>query len=129
MVYVDYDYYSGTYMGTRSEEEFPRLAIRASSFLDYYTQNRAAAAADTDALKMACCALVDQYGLIEAAKVSSQQAADGAGIQSESVGSYSVTHRGAADAAADVQALEAYLPNVARQYLAHTGLLYRGGCR
>lgn len=41
MTYADYDYYSGTYLGTVSEEDFPRLAVRASSFLDYYTQNRA----------------------------------------------------------------------------------------
>ena len=39
MAYADYTYYSGTYMGTVSEEDFTRLAVRASAFLDYYTRN------------------------------------------------------------------------------------------
>ena len=68
MTYADYTYYSGTYMGTVSEEDYPRLAVRASSFLDYYTQNRAKDNADMDAVKMCCCALVDKYQLIEAAQ-------------------------------------------------------------
>ena len=68
MTYADYDYYSGPYLGTVSEEDFPRLAVRASSFLDYYTQNRAKDNADMDAVKMCCCALVDKYQLIEAAQ-------------------------------------------------------------
>ena len=41
MTYADFEYYSGTYMGAVSEEDFPRLVVRASSFLDYYTRNRA----------------------------------------------------------------------------------------
>ena len=85
MTYADYDYYSGTYLGTVSEGDFPRLAVRASSFLDYYTQNRAKDNADLDAVKMCCCALVDKKKL---------------------------------------------LAETCMEYLAHTGLLYRGGgCR
>lgn len=140
MVYADYTYYSTTYMGTVSAADFPRLAVRASSFLDYYTLGKAEANADMDALKMACCALVDQYQLIESAR---QLAADGlttavaAGteIQSETVGSYSVTRRSGGESASNAQnavnALNASLASIAAQYLAHTGLLYRGGggCR
>ena len=36
MTYADYTYYTGTYMGAVSENDFPRLVVRASSFLDYY---------------------------------------------------------------------------------------------
>ncbi len=68
MTYADFEYYSGTYMGAVSEDVFPRLVVRASSFLDYYTQNRAKDNADMDAVKMCCCALVDKYQLIEAAQ-------------------------------------------------------------
>ena len=68
MTYADYTYYSGTYMGAVSENDFPRLVVRASSFLDYYTQNRAKDNAELDAVKMCCCALVDKYQLIEAAQ-------------------------------------------------------------
>ena len=52
MIYANYEYYSGTYMGSVSEENFLRLAVRASSFLDYYTQNRAKDNAEMDAVKM-----------------------------------------------------------------------------
>ena len=35
MVYADYGYYTGTYQGTLvCNDKFPRLAVRASSFLD-----------------------------------------------------------------------------------------------
>ena len=40
MTYADFEFYSGCYYGSVSEEDFQRLAVRASSFLDYYTQNR-----------------------------------------------------------------------------------------
>ena len=88
MVYADYTYYSDTYMGNVKEEDFPRLAVRASSFLDYYTQGRSAKNADLEALKMACCALVDQYQLIEQAQalsaknLSASIAASGSELQS-----------------------------------------------
>ena len=68
MTYADYTYYSGVYMGTVSSGDFPRLAVRASSFLDYFTQNRAKDNVDLDAVKMCCCALVDKYAVIEAAQ-------------------------------------------------------------
>ena len=68
MIYADYEYYCGTYMGTVDADSFCRLATRASSFLDYYTQNRVKNFAELDAVKMCCCALVDQYMLIDTAQ-------------------------------------------------------------
>lgn len=68
MAYADYRYYITTYLGTAIQEaDFPRLSLRASSFLDYYTQGRAARNAGLDALKMACCAVAEQYQAIDAA--------------------------------------------------------------
>ena len=138
MTYADYDYYSGTYLGTVSEGDFPRLAVRASSFLDYYTQNRAKDNADLDAVKMCCCALVDKYAVIEAAQALAQKnLANVAGdveIKSETVGSYSRTLATGGESA--LSALNAtdgakkLLAETCMEYLAHTGLLYRGGgCR
>ena len=77
MAYADYTYYSGTYMGTMSEEDFSRLAVRASSFLDYYTRNKAKEYAGLEELQMACCALVDVYKLIETAKEKGVSVIDG----------------------------------------------------
>ena len=139
MVYADYTYYFGTYMGTVSEENFPRLAVRASSFLDYYTRNRAADNADLDAVKMCCCALVDKYAVIEAAQALAMKnlanaAENDAEVKSETVGSDSRTLATGGESA--LSALNAtdgakkLLAETCMEYLAHTGLLYRGGgCR
>lgn len=136
MAYADYTYYSGTYMGTVSEEDFPRLAVRASSYLDYYTRDKAKDNADLDAVKMCCCALVDVYKLIETAKeLANKDMTAGLSsdaIQSETVGGYSRTMRSGGEGASfSLQAgLDAkkQLAATAMEYLANTGLLYRGGC-
>lgn len=136
MVYADFAYYSGTYMGTVSEENFPRLAVRASSFLDYYTLNKVKDNADLDAVKMCCCALVDKYAVIEAAQALAMKnlanaAANDAEVKSETVGSYSRTLATGGESA--LSALNAtdgakkLLAETCMEYLAHTGLLYRGG--
>lgn len=39
MAYADYEYYTAAYLGkTIQKADFPRLSLRASYFLDYYTQ-------------------------------------------------------------------------------------------
>lgn len=138
MTYIDYAYYSGVYVGNVNEEEFPRLAVRASAYLDYYTQNKARDSAELDEVKMCCCALVDQYKTIETAqtlvekKLTSAVDAD-AEIKSETVGSYSRTlATGASDAAEAISVAGAEkqrLAETCREYLTHTGLLYRGGAK
>lgn len=139
MVYADFTYYSGTYMGTVSEENFPRLAVRASSFLDYYTLNKAKDNADLDAVKMCCCALVDKYAVIEAAQALAMKnlanaSANDAEVKSETVGSYSRTlatgGESALSALSATDGAKKMLAETCMEYLAHTGLLYRGGgCR
>lgn len=136
MAYADYTYYYGTYMGTMSEEDFSRLAVRASSYLDYYTRDKAKDNAELDAVKMCCCALVDVYKLIETAKeLANKDMTAGLSsdaIQSETVGGYSRTMRsGGEGASSSLQAgmdAKKQLAATAMEYLANTGLLYRGGC-
>ena len=138
MTYADFEYYSGTYMGAVSENDFPRLVVRASSFLDYYTRNKAKDHDDLDAVKMCCCALVDKYAVIEAAhtlavKTLANAAANDAEVKSETVGGYSRTLATGGESA--LSALNAtdgakkLLAATCAEYLSHTGLLYRGrGC-
>lgn len=141
MIYADFDYYANTYMGNAiTEEDFPRLAVRASWYIDYITQNRAESCADLEAVKMCCCALAEQYQAIDAAQSLALKSLTAGGdggmeVQSETVGSWSRSYRSggdsamsAAQAAADSRTT---LYQTAQQYLAHTGLLYRGGrcCR
>ena len=137
MTYADYTYYSGNYMGTVSEEDFLRLAVRASSFLDYYTRNRAKDNSDMDAVKMCFCALVAKYQLIETsqqlAATKLTAALTGGDVKSETVGGYSRTlASGGESAAAALSATDStrkLLAETCNEYLAHTGLLYRGrGC-
>ena len=139
MAYADYDFYKITYLGTAIQEaDFPRLSLRASAFLDYYTQGRAAQNTDLDALKMACCAVAEQYQYIDTAQALAQKSlsasleSDGE-LQSQTVGSWSKTYRSGGDSAqqalSSVQTAQAALGALAQQYLAGTGLLYRGrGC-
>lgn len=141
MAYADYEYYTTTYLGTAiKEDDFPRLSLRASSFLDYYTQGRAAQNPDLDALKMACCAIAEQYQYIDVAQALAQKSVSSAfesgesgELQSQTVGSWSKTYRSGGDSAqqalSSIQSAKAALGAVAQQYLAGTGLLYRGrGC-
>lgn len=134
MTYADYTYYTAIYMGSVSEDDFPRLAVRASSFLDYYTQNRVKDNADLDAVKMCCCALIDQYALLDAAQKAATKSLANAGdpeTKSESVGSYSRTLTTGGEAAKSVldavSTSKQMLANLCNEYLEHTGLLYRGG--
>ena len=140
MAYADYEYYTTTYLGTAIKEaDFPHLSLRASSFLDYYTQGRAAQNSDLDAIKMACCAVSEQYQVIDTARALAQKAlssslsSEGGELQSQTVGSWSKTYRSGGESAQQAttaaQAAQASLASVAAQYLSSTGLLYRGrGC-
>lgn len=131
-MYADYDFYTTHYHGTVNEFDFPRLSVKASAFLDYYTMGKAKFNSELEPLKMACCALVDKYAEIESLSAASKKSVSDAvsvGKKSESVGSYSVTYQTADEFRAQEQALKAELSEIARMYLAGTNLLYRGGCR
>lgn len=117
-MYADYNYYKGTYLGNLiPEQDYPRAALRAEQYLDYYTMCKARDNAELDAVKMAACALAEQYYEMDQLPVAT-------GKQSETVGSYSVTYR----SAEDIQRIKLGLPGIVRMYLACTGLLYRGRC-
>lgn len=142
-MYADYAFYTELYYGTAiAEADFPRLASRASDFLDYYTRGKAANVTDEAvalALSKACCAVAEamqtdeQTKAVAAKAAAAAMSADGE-IKSESVGSHSVSYTTAADyikgAAATPGSERANYADIASVYLAQTGLLYRGGgCR
>lgn len=120
-MYADYEYYTDTYIGgALTEEEFAQASTRASSFLDYFTRNKAKDYTG-DELKMCCCALAEQYQIIENAQAQSMS---GGELQSQTVGSWSKTYRSGTETA---ETAREALAGIATRYLAHTGLLYRGG--
>ena len=137
-MYADYTFYSEVFYGTAIDEaDFPRLASKASDFLDYYTRGKAALVEDEsvlDLLKKACCAVAEQMQEDEAddavADKARSAALDGGELKSESVGSYSVSYATSADYAksrSSVMDKRAAYSWIAMQYLVNTGLLYRGG--
>lgn len=136
MSYADYGYYREEYLGTGlGEEDFPRLALRASEYLDYYTQGRAAEQAGAREVKNACCALAEQYQIIDQAETLAwgalRESPEGREIESETVGAHSVRWKGGGESAAQAQTAAEQagraLAETARRYLAGTGLCYRGG--
>ena len=136
-MYATYEFYLNDYHGAIILSDFERYAQKASSFLDYCTLGRAKVHSDMQELKMACCALADQYQTIELSNLAAQKSlqtaisADGAEVSSESVGSWSKSFRSAGESAAAVtnstKNARAELLTIAREYLAHTGLMSARG--
>lgn len=139
MVYADFDYYTNVYFGVSIEEnDFPRLALRASTYIDYITMGNALKHAQMDAVKLACCALAEDYQTIEASKalanknLSAAVSSEAGGeVQSEAVGGWSRSFRSGGDSASSAVKASAsskeFLSDTARQYLAGTGLLRARG--
>ena len=117
MSYADYAFYTGEYGGTViPEEQFDLCARRAGETLDADTLNRAAGAVGgpwDDAVRRCCCALAE---LEYAARTGR-----GAAVQKETLGSWSRAYLCGAQDTPRAQARRAE-----EQYLAGSGLLYRG---
>lgn len=112
MAYADYTYYSTEFLGNKvPETDFPRAAARASEYLDSITAGIITKLQEIpEEVKKATCAIAEK----EYSKEQGQE------VVSESVGSYSVTYK-------DAQTpYEKELYNIAKRYLGHTGLMYRG---
>jgi hypothetical protein len=141
--YCDYAFYSGSnYLGTAiASSDFPRLALRASAFIDQITYGRAAYemgtgttppdpdlipgqtvdyqiptapdAATQTAIKMAVCAVAEEYQRLD--KVSGNQE-----VASEHVGNNGVTYR--SNSTANLSD-DGKMKRVAKLYLGATGLM------
>jgi len=125
-VYADFDFYSGTYLGSAiAEADFPRLALRASMFIDRLTFQRAAAVVEDDtdlklinAVQMATCAVAE-----EIQKNEQREAGETGVIASEKQGQYAVTYVELDDARLSA---DARIRKATRLYFAHTPLMFAG---
>lgn len=125
MAYADYQYYKDVYLGSQiSEQDFPRLAERATEFVRYMTRGKSDGQAELDAVKSAVCAAAEQQQMLE---VSAQGTLESGGeLASETVGSWSQSFRSADEVA---KGAYAQMAAAVSRYLTATGLLYRGrGC-
>lgn len=129
---VDFTYYTEVFEGTAiNEQDFNRYSKKAERFVNYATCNQASTAiGDTlETVKECICELAEQYQIME--KTEKQSLGEGEKvIASESVGSWSVSYD--TPTKADVNTEEYVkeknkkLYSIIKEYLAFTGLLYRG---
>ena len=119
MVYANYADYVYRFLGRAipSEEEFDRLALQASAFLDRMTFGRAERYRDTKGkLAMACCAVSERLYAAEEAGAANP----GGAVKAEQVGSHRVEYR-----EGSMHADTAELAALAEMYLSGTGLMSR----
>lgn len=120
---ADYSFYTETYHGGLTAEEFAAAEVKAEAFLRQITMGRCDRSdlpeTVRQSLQLAACALTDHINLVE-------ESGAAAGIASETNDGISVSFR--ARTAAEIER-EKYA--IVSAYLAWTGLLYRGmggGC-
>ena len=122
---ADYEFYRDSYLGTLlTEENFPKYALRADSYLDLLTTGRyrydCLPAEAAEAVRMAECAIAELCLNLEQAELQSDAAWK---VQGEKVGNHSVTYRNNAEIA---EQTERQIRKTAARYLLRWGLLYRG---
>ncbi len=113
MAYAGYNYYTSVYMGdTVPSNAFPKVAQRASDYINYVTQGKSTTGITgpyEENIKMATCAVAENI-------YSAEGQTDH--IVSESVGGHSITYDKAIQDKTKYQSV--------KMYLASTGLLYAG---
>lgn len=97
-MYADFTYYSESYGGEMTEEDWAVYGKRASAFLDYYTGRRLrgnlpSQAEDLESVQDACCAVADGMKKVSDRETSiAEQNAAGGAIRSLSSGGESVSY-------------------------------------
>lgn len=130
--YIDYDFYVNKYMGDMPEENFEKLALRASAEVRKNIFNRDITDYK-DEVQMATCSVADILFKIEQLesrknKLVSSNANDKV-VSSESVGDLSRTFANTTnltDLEKEISNQKNKILEEIRLYLLHTGLLYRG---
>ncbi len=109
-MYAAYDFYRDSYGGSQIlPDDWPLLARQVDAYIDLVTYGRLQRGAPvTDAVRMAACAAAE-------VQQAQQKAGRTAGVQSESVGSQSVTYENAEErekreSAELMEAIDLHLP-------------------
>lgn len=121
MAYVDYDFYRNVYYGNViAPEDFPRLAERASEYVDGMTEGLSAnvTGRDRDAVQKAVCAVAET--LLDESIMTASAFSGEAVVSSETVGGWSRSYSAAGLSAAQMEnissrkrdALLLYLRNI-----------------
>ena len=130
---VDYHYYTEQFLGESiPQEAFPRLERQAENYLNYITQAKALSVTEEkkEIVKDCICALAEYYQTLEDIdkKVTGETEKI---VSSVSVGTYSISYDTSAqsiekDMRKGGTERQKRLYTIAKEYLAWTGLLYKG---
>lgn len=118
-MYAEREFYTSVYRGdVIPSDKHDKFNQKASVYIDYITLNRVKKLETIpDEVKFATCSVMDYM----------YQLTNGTGLlplqnkTSESVGDYSVSYK------QSNKEIETLYYRAAKEYLAHTGLMYRGG--
>ncbi len=133
--YADYEYYTQTYFGsTVPESAWASWSYKASMRIEYLTFGRTDKLDRSvlpDAVFDAVCGAAEVMYEYDARKKARESASSNGTVKSESNDGYSVSYAGvdSADESADAENCDNAVMDVISEYLAHTGLMFKGWSR
>lgn len=122
ILYADYEYYTTTYKGSLSKEEFEKSIMKSSAYVRRITFGRADENKELDDVKLAACAVCDLIANDE--KVRSKHS--GRVVTSENTDGYSVSYESGGNGETADDLLGRKIFDTLELYLMPTGLLYMG---
>ena len=122
ILYADYEYYTTTYKGSLSKEEFEKSIMKSSAYVRRITFGRADENKELDEVKLAACAVCDLIANDE--KVRSKHS--GRVVTSENTDGYSVSYESGGNGETADYLLGRKIFDTLELYLMPTGLLYMG---
>lgn len=122
ILYADYEYYTTTYKGSLSKEEFEKSIMKSSAYVRRITFGRADENKELDEVKLAACAVCDLIANDE--KVRSKHS--GRVVTSENTDGYSVSYESGGNGETADDLLGRKIFDALELYLMPTGLLYMG---
>lgn len=122
ILYADYEYYTTTYKGSLSKEEFEKSIMKSSAYVRRITFWRADDNMEMEEVKLAACSVCDLIANDE--KVRSKHS--GRAVTSENTDGYSVSYESGGNGETSDDLLCKKMHNTAALFLDPTGLLYMG---
>jgi len=125
--YIDYDFYKNKYMGDMPEENFEKLALRASAEVRKNIFDRDITNYENE-VQMATCSVADILLKVEQLENKKDTILSNNNLKSESVGDYSRTFDTLEidNVNVEISNQKEKIKEELRRYLLYTGLLYRG---
>lgn len=122
ILYADYEYYTTTYKGSLSKEEFEKSIMKSSAYVRRITFGRADDNIEMEEVRLAACAVCDLIANDE--KVRSKHS--GRVVTSENTDGYSVSYESGGNGETTDDLLKRNIFDTLLLYLEPTRLLYMG---